>query len=102
MEQALGLASIMTQVVRCLLLIGGFISAEGEGGRHLSSFTFRWSAKTNAEERIPKYLKYLGRGRPWGQEEGGSENMLLEIRKRTDGDKTRGGCLNLDVARNSC
>lgn len=52
MEQALCLA----QAVRCLLLIGRFVSAEGRRGGRLSSFTFRWSAKTNAEEGFPNTL----------------------------------------------
>lgn len=70
--------------------------------RHLSSFTFRWSAKTNAEGRISKHRKYLGVGKAPGQEEGSSGSKLSEMGKRIDWDETLCHFLQMDVARNSC
>lgn len=78
------------------------MSAEGRRGGHLNSFTFRWSANTNAEGRIPNILNTWVWGTLPEQEEGSSGNKPSEISKRTDCNETLHHFLKLDVVRNSC
>ena len=70
--------------------------------RHLTSLTFRWSAKTKAEGRLSKHLKVTW---VWGrlpeQEEEISGKNLSEIGKRNDWKETMCRFLKLDLAKNS-
>lgn len=87
--------STTTHVVKCLLLTEGLVIAQGRRGGHLTSFTFRWSAKTKAEGRISKHHKYLSVGKVPRARGRKLWDELSETSKRTDWDETWSGFLQL-------